>query len=86
MLKERSSDASPLRRVGCQIGTNPNSTKLHHRVAWFYRRLCEEYECPILPQFLQETIPQAFKKHGLNSLKDSVNDDDVIKINKYQSP
>jgi len=31
------------------IGSNPQPTKLHEKVAWFYRRLCEEYECQILP-------------------------------------
>ena len=39
----------------------PHSNKLHERVIWFYKRLCEEYDCPILPQFLQETIITAFK-------------------------
>lgn len=38
-----------------------HSNKLHERVIWFYKRLCEEYDCPILPQFLQETIITAFK-------------------------
>ena len=67
-------NTSPMRRYG-NIGINPSSNKLHERVAWFYRRLCEEYDCPALPQFLQETIPAAFKFQGVNNRKSSVNDE-----------
>ena len=39
-------------RYALPIGISANTTRLHEKVAWFYRRLCEEYDCPILPQFL----------------------------------
>ena len=45
-------------------GISANTNKLHEKVAWFYRRLAIEYDCPTLPQFLQETIPTAFRSHG----------------------
>ena len=28
---------------------------------WFYRHLCEEYDSPVVHQFITETIPAAFK-------------------------
>ena len=45
---------SPSRRVGQAhtAGISANTNKLHEKVTWFYRRLCEEYDCPILPQFI----------------------------------
>ena len=57
------------KRVALTVNS-PNTNKLHEKVAWFYRRLCEEYDCPILPQFLQETIPTAFKSQNLEKNRD----------------
>ena len=50
---------SPTRKFTHQ---NPTSiTKLHEKVIWFYRHLCEEYDAPMITKFINETIPAAFK-------------------------
>ena len=36
-------------------------TKLHEKVIWFYRHLCENDESPMIAKFINETIPAAFK-------------------------
>ncbi len=47
----------------------------------FYKRLCEEYDCPILPRFLSETIITAFKpsKVGIARQK-SRNETDLLNL------
>ena len=52
-------ETSPVRR---NLFQNPGMiTKLHEKVIWFYRSLCDEYGAPQASQFISETIPTCFK-------------------------